>query len=104
MVKRFDVFLLNMDDSPDAKDTRPCVIISPDEMNAHLASVIIAPLSTITRKYPTRVTFEFLGNERAVVLDQIQTVEQTRLTKKIGHVGPQSQESILETLREMFAR
>lgn len=105
MVKRFDIFLLNLDEtiSDDAKNSRPCLVISPDEMNHHLDSVIIAPISSVTRKYPTRILFEFLGKERAVVLDQIQTVEKLRLTKKIGEIVTQQQREILERLQELFA-
>lgn len=105
MVKRFDVFLLNLDEdlSKNAKNTRPCVVVSPDEMNKHIDSVIVAPISSVRRKYPTRILFEFLGKERAVVLDQIKTVEKARLTKKIGEVEAEIQQQILETLQEMFA-
>ena len=105
MVKRFDIFLLNLDEavSDDAKNTRPCVVVSPDEMNQHIDFVIVAPISSVTRKYPTRILFEFLNKERAVVLDQIQTVEILRLTKKIGEIAPETQKQILETLQELFA-
>lgn len=105
MVKRFDIFLLNLDEniSNDAKNTRPCVVISPDEMNFHIDSVIIAPISSVTRKYPTRILFDFLGKNRAVVLDQIQTIEKSRLTKKIGEIEIQIQSEILEILQELFA-
>lgn len=105
MVKRFDIFLLNLDEnhSNDAKNSRPCVIISPDEMNKHIDSVIVAPISSVNRKYPTRILFEFLGKERAVVLDQIKTVEKSRLVKKIGKIEDDIQKQILEILQEMFA-
>lgn len=105
MVKRFDIFLLNLDEnlSGDAKNTRPCVVISPDEMNQHIDFVIVAPISSINRKYPTRILFEFLGKERAVVLDQIKTVEKARLTKKIGKIETKIQTQILEILQELFA-
>lgn len=105
MVKRFDIFLLNLDAevSDDAKNSRPCVVISPDEMNKHIDSVIVAPISSVTRKYPTRILFEFLGKERAVVLDQIKTVEKARLTKRIGEAEAEMQKEILETLQELFA-
>ncbi len=105
MVKRFDIFLLNLDEnsSTDAKNSRPCLVISPDEMNENIDSVIIAPISSVNRKYPTRILFEFLGKERAVVLDQIQTVEKTRLAQKIGGIGAEKQTEILERLQEMFA-
>lgn len=105
MVKRFDIFLLNLDEtiSADAKNTRPCVVISPDEMNQHLNFAIIAPVSSVDKNYPTRILFNFLNKERAVVLDQIQTVEKVRLTKKIGEIAPENQKQILEILQEMFA-
>lgn len=105
MVKRFDIFLLNLDEnlSNDAKNSRPCVVISPDEMNQNIDSVIVAPLSSVNRKYPTRILFDFLGKERAVVLDQIQTIEKIRLVKKIGAIEKEIQMQILEILQEMFA-
>lgn len=105
MVKRFDIFLLNLDAevSDDAKNSRPCVVISPDEMNRYIDSVIVAPISSVTRKYPTRILFEFLGKERAVVLDQIKTVEKARLTKRIGEAEAEMRKGILETLQELFA-
>ena len=105
MVKRFDVFLLNLDEdlSNDAKNSRPCVIVSPDEMNRNIDSVIVAPISLVNRKYPTRILFDFLGKERAIVLDQIQTIEKARLSQKIGEIDPEIQKQILEVLQEMFA-
>ena len=104
MVKRFDIFLLNLDEnlSDDAKNSRPSVVVSPDEMNKNIDSVIVAPLSLVTRKYPTRILFEFLGKERAVVLDQITTVEKVRLGKKIGEIEAKNRTQILEILQEMF--
>ena len=104
MVKRFDIFLLNLDEnlSDDAKNSRPCVVVSPDEMNKNIDSVIVAPISLVTRKYPTRILFEFLGKERAVVLDQITTVEKVRLGKKIGEIEAKNRTQILEILQEMF--
>lgn len=105
MVKRFDVYLVNLDAEPskDAKNTRPCVVISPDEMNRNIANVIIAPLSSAGPKYPTRVLVNFLNSERAVVLDQIRTVDKVRLVKKIGEVERSAQTEILELLQELFA-
>ncbi|MBS1796826.1 MAG: type II toxin-antitoxin system PemK/MazF family toxin [Acidobacteria bacterium] len=105
LVKRFDVFLLNLDETPsdDAKNTRPCVVVSPDEMNDFIDSVIVAPVSAVNHRYPTRVLFDFLGAERAVVLDQLQTVEKRRLTKKIGELEPETRKRILDTLQELFA-
>ncbi len=105
MVNRFDVYLVNLDAVPtrDAKNTRPCVIISPDEMNQHLANVMIAPLSASTAKYPTRVAVNFLSNERMIVLDQLRTVDKIRLVKKIGEIEDAAQKNVLDVLGEIFA-
>lgn len=105
MVSRFDVYLVNLDAEPskDAKNTRPCVVISPDEMNRNISNVIIAPLSAATAMYPTRVPVDFLNNGRAVVLDQIRTVDKFRLVKKIGEIDKTAQVEILERLQEFFA-
>ncbi len=104
MVKRFEIYLVNRDDtSPDeAKNTRPGLIISPDEMNRHVQSVIVAPITSTNVIYPTRISFELLGKERLIVLDQIRTVDKARLVKKIGNVDELTQAKVMETLREMF--
>ena len=105
MVNRFDVYLVNLDREPskDAKNTRPCVVISPDELNRNLDTVIIAPLSSTQMKYPTRVSVEFLNNERAVILDQIRTVDKIRLVKKIGEIEKKARKETIERLQELFA-
>ena len=105
MVNRFEVYLVNLDVemSKDAKNTRPCVIISPDEMNRYIANVIIAPLSAVTAKYPTRISVSFLNSERVIVLDQIRTVDKVRLVKKIGEIEKDVQKVILDRLQEIFA-
>ena len=105
MVKRFDVYLVNLDPHPsrDAKNTRPCVVISPDETNRNLETVIIAPLSSTKVKYPTRVAVDFLNNERFVILDQIRAVDKIRLVKKIGEMPPDAAAKTLEKLSELFA-
>jgi mRNA interferase MazF len=105
MVERFDVYLVNIDPEParDAKNTRPCVVISPNEMNRNIANVIIAPLSADTKKYPTRISVEFLGGPRALILDQIRTVDKVRLVKKIGEIDKPAQKQILDCLQELFA-
>ena len=105
MVNRFDVYLVNLDPEPskDAKNTRPCVVISPDEMNRNIATVVIAPLSTAAARYPTRMPVKFLNSERMVVLDQIRTVDRSRLVKLIGQVDITEQKAILDRLAEMFA-
>lgn len=104
MVERFDVYLVSLDAelTKDARNTRPCVVISPDEMNRNLKSVIIAPLSA-SAKYPTRIPVTFLETQRVVVLDQIRTVDGDRLVKKIGRIDKTEQAGILKSLAELFA-
>jgi mRNA interferase MazF len=105
MATRFDVYLIRLDptEGSEINKERPCVIISPDEMNAHIATVIIAPMTTGTRPYPTRVPSFFGGKDGEIVLDQIRTVDKTRLLKKLGHLAPETQMQVLRTLAEMFA-
>lgn len=105
MVKRFEVYLVNLDPQPskDAKNTRPGVVISPDEMNDNLESVMIAPLSSNKLNYPTRVSTQFLNTTRTIVLDQIKTVESERLVKKIGEIDAESRDATLTKLQELFA-
>ena len=106
MVNRFDVFLVNLDSTPSdaAKNTRPGVVVSPDEMNRNVGHVLIAPLATTNARYPTRVSVEFLNSERSVILDQIRTVDKTRLVKKIGTIAETSHAEILDRLAELFAK
>src|SRR5688500_12551653 len=102
MVNRFDVYLVNLESEPssDAKNTRPCVVISPDEINHNIQIVIIAPLSSASTSYPTRIPVNFLNSQRSVVLDQIRTVDNIRLVKKIGEIDKGEQAPILKCLTE----
>ena len=106
MVNRFDVFLVNLDSdvAGDAKNTRPGVVISPDEANRNIDHVIVAPLASTNAKYPTRVPVEFLNSERFIILDQMRAVDKARLVKKVGEISEMSRETILERLGEMFAK
>jgi mRNA interferase MazF len=105
VVTRFDVFLVNMDERPsrDAKNTRPAVIVSPDEVNNNLDSVIVAPVASTRAKYPTRVSVDFLGSERHVILDQIRSIDKVRLVKKIGALDAGSRKMVAARLLELFA-
>lgn len=105
VVQRFDVFLVNLDPTVgrEIKKSRPCVIISPDEMNRHIATVIIAPMTTKGRAYPTRIACQFQDKPGQIVLDQIRTVDKVRLVKKLGKISADEQSLVLETLAEMFA-
>lgn len=105
VVKRFEVYLVNLDPTvgSEIKKARPCLVISPDEMNAHIATVIVAPMTTNGRAYPTRVSCKFQNKDGQIVLDQIRTVDKTRLTKKLGTIGAATQKAALAVLAEMFA-
>lgn len=105
MVSRFEVYLVNLDAtvSKDAKNSRPAVIISPDEMNRNVDHVIIAPISASQSNYPTRIPVDLLNNKRAIILDQIRAVDKSRLVKKIGEIDKAAQKQTLERLQEMFA-
>ena len=105
VVNRFDVFLINFDPTigSEIKKTRPCLIISPNEINHHIATVIVAPMTTKGQPYPTRVTCQFQGQNGQIVLDQIRTVDKTRLVKLLGQITTEEQKTVLDILAEMFA-
>ena len=105
VVQRFDVYLLNLDPTigSEIQKTRPCAVISPDEMNRWIRTVIVAPMTTKGHSYPTRIDCEFQGKQGQVVLDQIRTVDKTRLVRKLGRLEPTTQVTVLATLAEMFA-
>ncbi|MBV9215018.1 MAG: type II toxin-antitoxin system PemK/MazF family toxin [Acidobacteria bacterium] len=105
MVARFDVYLVNLDETPskDAKNTRPSVVLSPDEMNRHVNHVVIAPISSPGSGYPTRIPIDLLNSPRAIILDQLRTVDKDRLVKKIGEIDKQARKTVIERLQEFFA-
>jgi mRNA interferase MazF len=105
VIKRFDVYLVNLDPTvgKEIKKTRPCLVVSPDEMNRFIATVIVAPMTTKGRPYPTRVACEFHGKKGQIVLDQLRTVDKARLVKKLGQIRPKTQQAVLAILSEMFA-
>jgi mRNA interferase MazF len=105
VVNRFDVFLVNLDPTigSEIQKTRPCLIISPNEINHHVATVIVAPMTTKGQPYPTRVTCQFQGQNGQIVLDQIRTVDKTRLVKLLGQISEEEQKTVLDILAEMFA-
>ena len=104
-VRRFDVHQVSVAPTLDAGvwKSRPCLVVSPDEMNAHLRTVIVAPMTTKGRDYPTRVACVFKGKRGRVVLDQIRTVDKSRLVRRLGRLGQGSAKSVLSVLVEMFA-
>ena len=104
-VNRFEVYLINLDPTQghEIKKTRPCLIISPNEMNHYISTVIVAPMTSRGRNYPTRVPCIFKGTKGKVVLDQLRTVDKTRLIKKLGVLSKSAQLKTLAVLQEMFA-
>jgi mRNA interferase MazF len=106
VVKRFDVCLVNLDPTigHEICKSRPCLVISPDEMNRYISTVIVAPMTTKGREYPTRVSCSFQGKAGQVVLDQIRTVDKARLVQKLGKIDKITQEEVLTILAEMFAK
>lgn len=104
-VVRFEVYLISLDPTVGAeiRKTRPCLVISPDELNRRLLTVIVAPMSTVTRGYPSRVNCGFKGKMGQIVLDQIRTVDRTRLIKRLGKLDKRITAKVLEILQEMFA-
>jgi len=105
VIERFDVYLVILDPTvgSEIQKTRPCVIISPDEINRHIASVIVTPMRTKGRSYPTRVACTFQVKEGQVVLDQICTVDKLRMARKLGRLKVESQREVLSVLAEMFS-
>ena len=105
VARRFDVYLVNLDPvvGSEINKTRPCLIISPDEMNANISTIIVAPMTTKGQPYPTRVACQFQGKQGQIVLDQIRTVDRSRLVKPLGVIEKDTQVAVLDVLSEMFA-
>lgn len=103
-MRRFEVWLVQLDPTQGAeiKKTRPCVILSPDEMAA-LRTVIVAPMTSQGFTYPTRIPCVFQGKNGFVVLDQLRAVDKSRLTRKLGLISPEEQERTIACLQELFA-
>ena len=103
-VRRGDVFLVRLDPTRggEMRKTRPCVVISPDDLNAHLRTVMVAPLTKGSYPYPYRVPYRLAGREGFVVLDQIRTVDTERFTRRLGRLTPVPLRRLLEVLRAMF--
>ena len=106
VVDQYDVYLVSLDPTTgsEIKKTRPCLIISPNEMNHHISTVIIAPMTTKSRDYPTRVAVEFQQKRGWIVLDQLRTVDKRRLVRKLGSIEEHTVRAVKETLAELLVR
>jgi mRNA interferase MazF len=105
VASRFDVYLIRLDptEGREIRKTRPCVVVSPDEMNRHIGTVIVAPMTTKGRPYPTRVGVRFRRRAGRIVLDQIRTVDKSRLLQRLGRIDEKTARNVLALLGEMFA-
>ena len=105
VIERFDVYLVALDPTlgSEIQKTRPCVVISPDEMNRTIATVILAPMTTRGRRYPSRVACQFEGKDGQIILDQIRAVDKRRLLKHLGRIETITQQEVLQTLAAIFA-
>jgi len=102
---RGEVHLVGLDPTlgSEIKKTRPCLIVSPDELNQHLRTVIVAPMTTGGQAYPWRVACRFQNRSGSVALDQLRTVDSERLVKRLGRLSAATTREVLDTLQEMFA-
>jgi mRNA interferase MazF len=105
VISRFEVYLVSLDPTVgrEIKKTRPCVVVSPDEMNHRIRTVIVAPMTTKGRAYPTRVPCTFKGRSGQIVLDQIRTVDSARVVRKLGKISQRTASDVLAVLQEVFA-
>jgi mRNA interferase MazF len=102
---RFDILLVSFDPSQgyEIKKTRPCVIISPNEMNKYIKTIIVAPMTSRIKNYPTRIPIIFDGKDGTVALDQIRTIDKSRIIRKLGVLDTKTATLVLETLGKMFS-
>lgn len=105
VARRFDVFLTSLDPTvgSEIRKTWPCVVVSPDEMNGSLRTVVVAPMTTQGRPYFVRVPCSFQGKQGLVLLDQVRTVNKARLVKRLGKLAPAQASTVMLTLAEMFS-
>lgn len=105
MVKRGEVWLAALDPTigSEIQKTRPCLVVSPDEINRHMRTAIVAPMTTGSRPAPFRVAVTFKGKQGLILPDQMRTIDKTRLVKRLGRVDAATLRAVLEVLAEMFA-
>lgn len=104
--RRGDIYLVNLSPTRggEIRKTRPCLVVSPDELNARIRTFIVAPMTTGSRPYPYRVLCRFAGKVGHVVLDQLRTVDQERLVRRLGKIAPGTLKRVLAVLQDMFAQ
>lgn len=104
LTKQYSVVLVNLDPTigSEKKKTRPCVIVSPDEMNRYLKTIVLAPMTTRLKEYPTRVPVIINGEESMIAIDQIRTIDKSRIIKTLGTLAPSEIENCKQIIRETF--
>ncbi|TGL22416.1 type II toxin-antitoxin system PemK/MazF family toxin [Leptospira yanagawae] len=104
VTKQYDIYLVNLDPTVghEIQKSRPCIVISPNEMNEFIRTVMIAPMTTVNREYPTRVSISFQGKKGYIVFDQIRTVDRSRLIQKLGSSDPKTNQKIKNVIKEML--
>lgn len=104
VINQYDVYLVNLDPTMghEIKKTRPCLVISPDEINNNISTIIISPMTTKSHSYPTRIPVRFEGKNGWIVLDQIRTVDNIRLVKRLGKISKKEVLEVKKTLKEML--
>ncbi len=105
VISRFEVHLVSLDPTQghEIKKTRPCLVVSPDEMNHNINTVIVAPMTTKGKAYPTRIPLTFKRKRGRIALDQIRAVDRARLVKRLGKISGETARRVSFTLQEMFA-
>lgn len=104
VIRQYEVYFISLDPAigHEIKKARPCVIISPDEMNKNISTVIIAPMTTQSLFYPTRIPLKFTGKEAWIVLDQLRTIDRKRLIKKLGKIDQKIINQVKPIIKEML--
>jgi mRNA interferase MazF len=102
--RRFDIVLVKLDPTigSEIRKIRPCLVVSPDEMNEHLQTLIVAPMTTTVKGYPTRVAIRFQRRDGQVALDQLRAIDRARVVRRLGKAAPATAQSVAERLVEMF--
>jgi mRNA interferase MazF len=105
VIKRFEIYWVNLDPTVgrEIKKTRPALVISPNEVNNALGTILVAPITSSRRNFPTRIAFKLNENENYIALDQIRAVDKIRLNKKISTLNRETAQAVCERLQELFA-
>jgi mRNA interferase MazF len=101
---QYEIVVVNLDPTvgSEIKKKRPCLIVSPNEMNKHLATIVVCPITSQSRDYPTRVRFDLEGQTNWIVIDQIRTIDKSRITKTIGHLDDDTIEQVKDVIKETY--